>query len=218
MELFVAICLIVVGLATGLLGLKLFRVLLPIAGLIIGATIGFTGIQGIFGTGVTSTTIAVLVAVLFGLILAVLSYAFFDIAVVVLMGAAVSSLFTLIGLAFGLSANGFVIGLLSLSGFIIGLIVAARSTLLAESLVTLVTAFVGAGLVLGGVFVLSSGVPLADMQANGVISSVAAHISSSAWWVLVWIAGAVIMRFVQLRTLFLELFPEAFSYTGQSTK
>ena len=50
MELFVAICLIVVGLATGLLGLKLFRVLLTIAGLIIGATIGFTGIQGIFGT------------------------------------------------------------------------------------------------------------------------------------------------------------------------
>ena len=218
MGLFVAICLIVVGLATGLLGLKLFRVLLPIAGLILGATIGFAGIQGIFGTGVTSTTIAVLVAVLFGLVLAVLSYAFFDIAVVVLMGAAVSSLFTLIGLAFGLSANGFVIGLLSLSGFVIGLIVAARSALLAESLVTLVTALVGAGLVLGGVFVLSSGVSLADMQANGVISSIATHVSSSAWWVLVWIAGAVIMRFVQLRTLFLELFPEELSYTSQSTK
>lgn len=76
MELFVAVCLVVIGLAVGLLGLKLFRILLPIAGLALGAVIGFTGIQGVFGTGPASTTVAVLTAIVFALVLAVLSYAF----------------------------------------------------------------------------------------------------------------------------------------------
>ena len=63
MEIFLAICLLVLGLLVGLFGYKLFKVIMPVAGLIIGASIGFTGFQGVFGTGVTSTTLAVLVAV-----------------------------------------------------------------------------------------------------------------------------------------------------------
>lgn len=218
MELFVAVCLIVIGLSVGLLGLKLFRVLLPVAGLVAGATIGYTGIQGIFGTGVTSTTIAVLVAIVFGLVLAVLSYAFFDIALAVLMGLAVSSLFTLFGVALGLSTNGFVVFLLSVSGFIIGITLAVSSGVLTESLVTLATAFVGMGFVLGGVFVLSSGISMNDLATNGVIASVAQRVDTSFWWVLVWIAGAVIMRHIQLRSLFLEIFPKHLGYDSVAKK
>ncbi|MGB4762201.1 MAG: hypothetical protein WBP12_02470 [Candidatus Saccharimonas sp.] len=216
MELFVAVCLIVIGLAVGLLGLKLFRVLLPVAGLVAGATIGYTGFQGIFGTGVASTTVAVLVAIVFGLVLAVLSYAFFDIALAVLMGAALSSLFTLLGVALGLSANGFVVFLLSVSGFIIGITLALSSGLLTESLVTLVTAFVGTGFILGGVFLLSSGISMNDLATNGIIASVAQRVDTSFWWVLVWIAGAVVMRHIQLRSLFLEIFPENLAYKAKS--
>lgn len=216
MELFVAICLIVIGLAVGLLGLKLFKVLLPIAGLVVGATVGFTGIQGIFGTGVTSTTIAILVACVVGLLLAILSYSFFDIALVVLMALAVSSLFTLLGVALGLSANGFVVFMLSLSGFIVGLVVALASPLLTESIVTLVTSFIGAGFILGGVFLLSSGVSLSELHDNGVIATVAHRVHSSFWWVLVWVSGAIIMRHLQLRSLFLDLFPEHLAYKHES--
>jgi large-conductance mechanosensitive channel len=90
MEIFLAICLLVLGLLVGLFGYKLFKVIMPVAGLIIGASIGFTGFQGVFGTGVTSTTLAVLVAVVFGLALAGLSFAFFDIALVIFMGLAMS--------------------------------------------------------------------------------------------------------------------------------
>lgn len=216
MELFVAICLIVIGLAVGLLGLKLFRVVLPIAGLVVGATVGYSGIQGIFGTGVTSTTIAILVAIVFGLVLAVLSYSFFDIAITVLLGLAFSSFFTLLGIALGLSANGFVVFMLSVAGFIIGLKVAFSSPLVAEGLVTFVTAFVGAGLLLGGVFLLSGGASLADMHANGVISTVVQRLYDSFWWVLVWIALAIIMRYIQLRSLFLELFPASLGYSQSS--
>ena len=216
MEMLVAIGLIVVGVAVGLFGYKLFKVLMPIAGLLVGASIGFTGFQGIFGTGVTSTTVAVLVAIVFGLVLAVLSYAFFDIALTVLMGVAMSAIFTLLGFALGLSANGFVLGLLSLSGFIIGIIAASSSVFLTEGFVTLVTAYIGTGLALAGIFLLGSGVSLQDMYQNGVVTTASQYASQSFWWIFVWIASFIIMRQVQLRMIALDLFPEEFAY--QSTK
>lgn len=216
MEIFVAVCLVAVGLAVGLLGYKLFRVLMPVAGLIIGGAIGFAGIQGIFGTGVTSTTIAILVAVVFALVLALLSYAFFDIALSVLLALAISSLFTLLGLALGLSENGFVLGLLSLSGFIIGFMMAVSSVFLAENFVTLVTAYLGSGLVLAGVALLSSGVHLSDLHGNGIIATIASYASGSFWWILAWITGVVVMRQVQLRTLMLEIFPKNLAYSDKN--
>lgn len=204
--------------AVGLLGLKLFRVLLPIAGLALGAVIGFTGIQGVFGTGPASTTVAVLTAIVFALVLAVLSYAFFDTALTVLLGMAFASLFALFGVVLGLSPNGLVVFLLSVSGFIIGVLLVLQAGVMTESLVTLVTSFVGAGLILGGVFLMGSGVALGDLSSKGVILTVAERVSDSFWWVLVWIAGAIIMRSIQLKALYLELFPEYLSYSASVSK
>lgn len=87
-----------------------------------------------------------------------------------------------------------------------------------ESLVTLVTSFVGAGLILGGVFLMGSGVALGDLSSKGVILSVAERVSDSFWWVLVWIASAIIMRSVQLKALYLELFPEHLGYSVNASK
>ena len=212
MEILVAICLIALGLIVGLLGYKLFRAVMPIAGLAVGVIIGFTGLQAMFGTGITSTTIAVLVAIVFGLTLAILSFAFFDIALILLMGLAMSSLFTLIGLALGLSSADFVMGLLSLSGFIVGMIVASSSAFLAENLVSLVTAYVGSGLVLAGTFLLTSGISLADMYEKGVLTTASAHAADSLWWILAWVAGVIIMRQAQLNSLRLEAFPKHLAY------
>lgn len=212
MEIFFAIVLIVIGLAVGLLGYKLFRILLPIAGLVVGAVVGFTGIQGIFGTGVTSTTVAVLVAIVLAIVLGVLAYTFFDVALTVMMGLALSSLFVLFGVALGLSHDGFLVFLLSVTGFILGVVLATSSAFLAENLVTLVSGFVGAGFVLAGVFLLGGGVDLHGLHDRGIIVSVAERVSDSFIWALVWIAGAIVMRHVQLRTLALELFPSELAY------
>ncbi len=212
MEIFLAICLLVLGLLVGLFGYKLFKVIMPVAGLIIGASIGFTGFQGVFGTGVTSTTLAVLVAVVFGLALAGLSFAFFDIALVIFMGLAMSTLATLLGLALGLSASGFVLGMLSLSGFIIGLMIGGSSKHLTKSFVTLVTAHVGTGLMLGGVFLLTTGVSLTEMYENGVIATASQYAGQSFWWILVWIASFVIMRQIQIKMILLDIFPKDFEY------
>lgn len=211
----VAIFLVALGLVVGLLGYKLFRAVMPLAGLVVGATIGFTGFQGIFGTGATSTTIALLVAVVFGLVLALLSYAFFDLALIIFMGFAMSAFFTLLGLALGLSSTGFILGMLSLAGFIIGIVVASSSAFLAENLVSLVTAYVGTGLILAGVFLMTSGVNLQDMYNDGILHTASAYASKSFVWVVVWIAGVIIMRQVQFSSLLHEIFPESLQYKSK---
>lgn len=203
-----AISLIALGVAVGLLGVQLFRVLLPLAGLAAGAIIGFTGVQGIFGTGVVSTTIAVIVAIIVSLVLALLSYLFFDLAVTVYAGVVFASLFALLGVALGLSENGFVVALLSITGFIVGLLTAMSSTMLSINLVTLVSGLLGMGFILGGVFLLSGSITTEMLSSEGVIRSVAERVDNSFIWVLVWIAGGVLFSNAQLASLKYELFPE----------
>ena len=74
----VALALMGVGLLSSLLGFKLFKVLLPVVGLVAGAMVGFSGFQGIFGTGAVSTTVAVFVAITVGLLMAMLSFVYFN--------------------------------------------------------------------------------------------------------------------------------------------
>ena len=214
MEMFIAVSLIVVGLAVGLLGLRLFRVMLPLAGLIVGAIAGFTGIQGIFGTGVTSTTIAVLVACILGLVMAVLSYAFFDIALMILVAIGVSSLFTIFGLALGLYDNGFALALLSLSGFILGAYLAIMSPLLSVNVVALATAFAGVGFILAGLFVIGHSITIDDLGSGGVIATVAERVNDSLWWMFVWIAGIVMLYYAQMNRFLNDVFPESLGYPG----
>lgn len=203
-----AISLILLGVAVGLLGYQLFRVLLPIAGLVAGAIIGFTGVQGIFGTGVVSSTIAVVVAVVFALVLALLSYLFFDLAVTVFAGVVFASLFSLLGVALGLDQNGFVVTMLAIAGFIIGLMTALSSGMLSVNLVTLVSSFLGMGFILGGVFLLGGGVTTEMLSNEGVIRSVAMNVDQSFLWVLVWITGAIVFNYAQLSAVAYEMFPE----------
>lgn len=203
-----AISLILLGVAVGLLGYQLFRVLLPIAGLVAGAIIGFTGVQGIFGTGVVSSTVAVVVAVVFALVLALLSYLFFDLAVTVFAGVVFASLFSLLGVALGLDENGFVVTMLAIAGFIIGLMMALSSGMLSVNLVTLVSSFLGMGFILGGVFLLGGGVTTEMLSNEGVIRSVAMNVDQSFLWVLVWITGAIVFNYAQLAAVAYEMFPE----------
>lgn len=207
-----AVSLIIVGLAVGLLGFKLFRVLLPLAGLVAGAVIGFSGFQGLFGSGVISTTISILVAIVFGLVLGLLAYLFFEVALVVFSGLVFSSLFVFLGVALGLSSNGVIVTLLSIAGFIIGLLLASSTVFLGERIVTFVTAFIGVGFVLTGVFLLSGGVTLEEIQTNGIIASFAQKVDKSFLWLFIWVAVAMIFRYVQMSTLMLELFPKTLEY------
>lgn len=187
----IAILLMAVGLAVSLLGFKLFRVLLPIVGLVSGTMIGFGGFQGIFGTGAVSTTVAVFVALAVGMLLAILSYVFFEIAVIVISGIIGASVLSFLAVSLGLGANGFIITLLSITGFIIG-INFASSKPLGVSFVMTLTSMAGVAFILASVFLIAGNVTLAQLQNQGVISSVLKVVDQSFLWLFVWLAGSVI--------------------------
>src|SRR6478735_4528616 len=113
--LILSVLLIAIGLVVALLGVKLFRLLLPIMGLVTGFMAGFIGMQAVFGTGVVATSVAILVAIILGVLLALLSFAFFDIAVIIYIAMLGAAVFTYVGVAVGLNEEGFLVFLLALA-------------------------------------------------------------------------------------------------------
>lgn len=194
-----AIALIAAGALIALFGLRLFRALLPLAGLVAGVVVGFTGVQAVFGTGVISTMMAVIFSVFTGLLLALLSYFFFELAVIVVAASIGASLFTLIGLVFGLNADGFVVFLLGISGAIIAGLVAASHQLTNGFVVALTAAF-GAAAVMAGVLLLIGHTSLDDLSKQGVVRTVAAVIDTSLIWFLAWFGGTLMAGMFQART------------------
>jgi hypothetical protein len=192
-----AILLMTIGLVVSLLGFKLFKVLLPIVGLVTGSMIGYTGFQGLYGTGTVSTTVAVFVALAVGMLLAILSFVFFEIAVIVISGIIVASLFSFLSISLGLGANGFVVFLLSLAGFIIGINVAVSRPLSASFVMT-ITSMAGVSFILASIFLIAGDVSLTQLQNDGVIRSVLRVVDQSFLWLFVWLAGTIVARSSQM--------------------
>lgn len=212
-----ALLLMAVGLTVSLFGFKLFRVLLPVVGLVSGTLIGFTGFQGIFGKGTVSTTVAVFVAISVGLVLALLSFAFFEIAVVVLTAIVGASLFAYLGIALGLGADGFIVFMLSIAGFVMGLAVASSGPIGASLILTL-TAMAGVAFMLSGIFLIAGDVTLNQLQNEGVISSVLKVVDQSFLWLFVWLAGSIVARQVQLGLVMTEIFDDSYQFKETTTR
>lgn len=206
-----AILLIAVGLVSSLLGLKLFRLLLPIIGLVTGFMVGFTGVQGIFGTGVLSTTMAILVAMVIGLLLAILSYAFFGISVVVFSAIVGASALSFLGVALGLRDDGFIVFLLSVTGAILGAIAAVRYSV-GFKLVVAVTSLLGAAMVLIGFMLVAGQVTVDELSNNGISATIVDIVDQSFIWFIVWLGGAIFTMQIQYRLALLEFANNAFAY------
>jgi hypothetical protein len=213
----VALALMAVGLLVATLGYKLFRILLPIVGFISGTMIGFTGFQGIYGKGAVSTTVAVFVALTVGLIMAVLSFAYFEIAVIVLTAILSASLFAFLGIALGLNDDGFVVFLLALSGFVLGLMLASNGVM-GASFVTILTSMLGVAFILAGVFLVVGTVSLDDLHNDGIVSTVLGVVDQSFLWLIVWLGGSLFANQIQLRTMMLELAGDSYEYVPAKTR
>lgn len=207
----VALTLIATGLLAGLLGFKLFRVLLPLMGLVGGSVVGFVGFQTLFGTGVVSTTVAVFVAVVVGFVLALLSFLYFKIAVVAYTALLGASVFSFLGAALGFAENGFILTLLSISGIAIGIIIATQAAF-SERLIVLVTAFLGAALILEGLFLIFGNVNLEQLHEQGAIASVIAAVDQSFLWLFVWLAGGIAMAHFQTSILVRKVLDDQFQF------
>lgn len=199
-----AFALLATGLLCATVGARLAKILLPLFGLFAGIVIGFSGTQAIFGTGVLSTTVAVFVSFAVGVLLAVLSYVFFDLAVTVLFGLVVANALALLGVALGLRENGFVVLMLYIAGLVIGLKYALRNPT-AEAFLIYFTSLLGVAMVMASVFLISGDITLAQLSDNGVLPTITQFTSQSFLWLLVWLGGSMVMAQVQIASIAAEL-------------
>ena len=206
-----AIFLITMGVIVSLLGFKLFRVLLPIIGLIAGSMVGFIGFQAVFGTGAISTTVAIIVAIVVGLLFALLSFFFFEIALLAYMALLGAGIMAYIGVALGLGDNGFIMFLLSLGGLVLGAI-AATSAAFSEKLVVGLTSFAGVLMIFAGIFLVGGGVTVDQLQNEGIIKTVLAVIDDSFLWFFIWLGASLVAMQVQIKTLLLEVLDNNYEY------
>lgn len=207
----VALTLMAAGLAVSLFGYKLFALLMPLFGLVSGIMVGFIGFQGVFGKGAISTTVAVFVAVMVGVLMALLSFAFFEVAVAVLAGLVIASLFSYLGIALGLGANGLIVFLLGLAGFIVGINWATTAGATARFVMTL-TSFAGVAFVLASVFLVAGSVSLDQLFNDGIIASVLRVVDQSFLWLFVWLAGSLIARELQARLALTEVLNDSYQF------
>ena len=159
---------IVIGLAWAFYGLKLFAILLPIWAFFFGLIAGAQWSADIFGQGFFSTVLSWGIGLVFGLVLAAISY-FWYYAAIVIAGGAVGYM---LGVGFfdwlGLG-TGFIVVLI---GLIVGAIFAIGTFMLGVPilLVMVFSAFSGAAAVVNGVLILFGTIKL-DTLDQGIFGA-----------------------------------------------
>lgn len=215
--LILSILLVAIGLVVALMGVKLFRLLLPVIGLVTGSIAGYVGMQAVFGTGAVGVTLAIVVALMLGILLALLSFAFFDLAVIVYIAMLGAGVFSYLGIALGLNQDGFVVFLLGLTGAIIAGVWASNSAV-AVQVVAVLTSFIGVAYVMAGIFLVAGNISLDDLQQNGVGGSIVRVVDQSFLWMLVWLGGSLIAWQIQMKAIFDEVLTNSFEYVDKKKK
>jgi hypothetical protein len=150
-------------------------------------------------------------AVIVGAIMALLSFLFYEIAIMILSIMVGASAMTYLGVALGLENAGFVLFLLGLSGAILGFVVAASSNL-SVSFVIVVTSMLGVAYILAGVLLLVGAISLDDLSNGGIIPAVVETVDQSFLWFFVWLAGTIVAMNVQTKALAQEFMDNQFEY------
>lgn len=194
--LLVALLAFLLGLAFCFVGYRFFLVMLPIWGFFAGLWLGAYAVTAILGTGFLATATGLVVGIVVGMIGAVLAYLFYAVGVAIVaawFGAALSSgVMTAIGFD-----PGFVVTLVA----IISAVVAVGLTLLLniqKYVIIVITALVGANLVLLSGLLAFGRIKLEELQAVGNL--IQPIVQDSAFWLIVWLVLAVVGVVIQIRT------------------
>jgi hypothetical protein len=168
-----------IGLAWAFYGLKLFTILLPIWAFFFGLLAGAQWGTDVFGDGFFATTLSWGIGIVFGIVLAAISFFWYYAAVVLLGGAVGYALGVGVFEYFGLGDGVLVV----IIGLIVGAIFAIGTFLLGVPvlLVMVFSAFSGAAAVVNGVLILTNQIKLDTLNdgifgslfANGVLGTVA---------------------------------------------
>jgi len=198
-----------IGLLVCFFGLRLWFVLLPVIGAVVGFSIGAWFVQEVFGTSFLATASSWLAGILLAIVFALVSWFFWYVGVVMLAGAFGAGLGS--GLLHALFPEpwGWVLFLVTVIGAVIAAVLAV-SLHLPSYIVVVTSAFVGAALVVAGVMTMLSIITVGEL-ANGVAIAVVdeAKYQGASWlWVIGWIVLALVGMVFQLRSLAETRLPE----------
>jgi hypothetical protein len=193
-EILFALLTLLVGVALLFGGFRLARIIIPIWGFVAGLSIGGTIIANMASTPFLGTALGIVIGLLLGAVFALISYLYYSVAVLVLVGAvgfwAGSNFIMLLGINPGL--------LTTLSGVVLGLLLAIGSLIVdvPKYLLIFATAMGGAMAVVGSLLLMFNQIPLSAFNYATVNQSV----SGSFGWTLVALVLMVTGIATQTRT------------------
>lgn len=176
----------IIGIMFLFFGYPFFRVLLPVWAFFAGLVFGFNGIVGLMGASLISSSLALILGFVLGLVLAAVAYFAYELAVYI-FGASVGYV-----LGAGLvTALGFDPGFLSTVAGLAGAVLLAvlfMQLKMPKFLIIVLTASAGAMAVITGLFVLFGRVP----DAAGALQLTQYLVTGSWFWLMAWIALMVV--------------------------
>jgi len=186
-----------IGVAFLFFGYRFFLVLLPVWSFMVGFWLGALAISIILSEGFLVSVMGLVVGFVVGLILAVLSYLFYSVGVL-LLGASFGYWFAMTVLyAIGIDP-GFIA---AVAGILTAIIFAVLTVLLdvKKHLIVVITALGGAGFFLLSAFLIFGVVKIPDLQA-GASPAMILIIQNSLFWLILWLFLATIGIFIQEMT------------------
>lgn len=186
---------VVVGLALALRGWIYLRVLIPIWGAFAGFFVGAGLVTAIVGDGFLATVLGWVVGFAVAILFGVLAYLYYEVSVIIAMGAIGFSLATALMVALGMTWSWLII--------LIGLAVAVLFAVFAiagnmpKILLIVFSATSGATIAVAGLMLITGVMDIADLSTGATTQ----RIDEDWWWWLVY-AGIVIVGIVtQVRVL-----------------
>lgn len=188
----ISILLLAIGFLFCFGGYRWFLILLPVWAFLTGFAIGAVSVSGVYGQSILSMIILVVAGLIVGLLLAVITYMFFNLAII------------LLGASFGYTVGS---GIAIYSGFetglvpvLAGLITAAAVGFLAFRLnlpkyvIIALTAFTGSGALMIGALLLMGHISLSNLELEAEEPS----LLLSNVWIPIWLALAALGAATQL--------------------
>ncbi|HEU5345660.1 MAG TPA: DUF4203 domain-containing protein [Ktedonobacterales bacterium] len=174
----IALALIVVGLAFVFAGYRLFRLLIPFWGFIVGFDVASIVGRAVFHTQLLASFPGWIIAIVVGLIFAALAYVYYYVSVVALAASVGFLLGEALATAFAPTATTVAL----VVGVIIGLALAALAIRLnaPKALIVVLTALGGASAAITGVLLAVGKVSMAALQASASGGSL--EVIRTTWW------------------------------------
>ena len=192
----IGLLVVLLGAVFCFVGYRFFRILIAIWGFFAGFNLGAAGAAALFGSNFLGTATGWIFGLVVGLVLAVLAYFFYYVAIVLLGASAGYSLGTGLMAVFGLSPSSF---LSVLVGLIIAVVLAILIVVLnlPKLLIMVFTAWDGAIAMLAGLLILFGQINVPILQYGVAV----AVVRTSWFWTLAAIVLAILGFLTQWRTM-----------------